>query len=109
VHLSIRRTAGLPDAERHSRLEPDRPGISGGSQAGNFAKPLEASGFIAGIVPFRDGFRIQFSYANPNAKVVGTGVFVVIGQVDGKPLYLELIQPDPSFPGFQRCPRLATG
>lgn len=85
------------------------PGITGGSRADNFAKPLEASGFIGGIVPFRDGFRIQFNYTNPNSKVVGTGVFVVIGQVDGQPLYLELIQPDPSFPAFQRCPRLATG
>jgi hypothetical protein len=85
------------------------PGISGGSQADNFAKPLEASGFVVGVVPFRDGFLVQFNYANPNSKVVGTGVFVVIGQIEGQPLYLELIQPDPSFPAFQRCPRLATG
>jgi hypothetical protein len=85
------------------------PGLTGGSQADNFAQPLEASGFIVGVVPFRDGFLIQFNYDNPNSKVVGTGVFVVIGQIEGKPLYLELIQPDPSFPAFQRCPRLATG
>jgi hypothetical protein len=85
------------------------PGISGGSQADNFAEPLEASGFVVGVVPFRDGFLVQFNYANPNSKVVGTGVFVVIGQIEGQPLYLELIQPDPSFPAFQRCPRLATG
>jgi hypothetical protein len=85
------------------------PGISGGSQADNFAEPLEASGFVAGVVPFRDGFIVQFNYANPNAKVIGTGVFVVIGQIEGQPLYLELIQPDPAFPAFQRCPRLATG
>jgi hypothetical protein len=85
------------------------PGISGGSSADNFARPLEASGFIGGVVPFRDGFRIQFNYDNPNSKVVGTGVFVVIGQVDGRPLYLELIEPDPSFPAFKHCPRLATG
>lgn len=85
------------------------PGLTGGSQAGNFAQPLNASGFIQGVVPFRDGFLIKFNYDNPNAKVVGTGVFVVVGEIDGQPLYLELIQPDPSFPAFQRCPRLATG
>ena len=84
------------------------PGISGGSQADNFAQPLNASGFID-IVPFQDGFLVQFNYDNPNAKVVGTGVFVVIGEVDGAPLYLELITPDASFPAFQQCPRLATG
>jgi hypothetical protein len=85
------------------------PGISGGSQADNFARPLMASGFIEGIVPFQDGFLVQFNYDNPNAKVVGTGVFVVIGEVDGAPLYLEVITPDTSFPAFQQCPRLATG
>jgi hypothetical protein len=85
------------------------PGISGGSNADNFAKPLSASGFEAGIAPFRDGFRVVFNYANPNAKVIGTGNFVVIGEVDGAPLYLELIEPNPAFPAFQRCPKLATG
>ena len=85
------------------------PGISGGSRADNFAEPLEASGVIEGIVPFQDGFLVQFNYDNPNAKVVGTGVFIVIGEIDGQPLYLELIAPDPSFPAFQYCPRLVTG
>jgi hypothetical protein len=85
------------------------PGVSGGSQADNFAQPLNASGFIEGIVPFQDGFLVKFNYDNANAKVVGTGVFVVIGEVDGAPLYLELITPDTSFPAFQQCPRLATG
>jgi hypothetical protein len=85
------------------------PGITGGSKADNFAEPLEASGFIEGVVPFRDGFLLQFNYDNPNSKVVGTGVFVVIGQIDGQPLYLELIQPDPAFPAFNHCPRLVTG
>ncbi|MGH8824234.1 MAG: hypothetical protein ACRDVN_07150 [Jiangellaceae bacterium] len=85
------------------------PGISGGSRADNFAKPLEASGLIEGVVPFQDGFLVKFNYDNPNAKVVGTGVFVVIDEIEGQPLYLELIAPDPSFPAFQHCPRLATG
>ncbi len=70
---------------------------------------LNASGFIDGVVPFQDGFLVNFVYDNPNAKVVGTGEFVVIGEVDGAPLYLELITPDSSFPAFQKCPRLTTG
>ncbi len=85
------------------------PGISGRSQADNFAKPLNASGFIEGVVPFQDGFLVKFNYDNPNSKVVGTGVFVVIDQIEGQPLYLELIAPDASFPAFKHCPRLATG
>lgn len=60
-------------------------------------------------MPFQDGFLVQFNYDNPNSKVVGTGGFVVIDQINGMPLYLELIAPDPSFPAFQHCPRLATG
>ncbi|HET6919988.1 MAG TPA: hypothetical protein VFI46_11060 [Jiangellaceae bacterium] len=92
---------------RAGRARPAR--ISGGSQADNFAQPLNASGFTAGIVPFEDGFLVQFNYDNPNARVVGTGVFVVIGGVGGAPLYLELIATDTSFPAFQQCPRLATG
>jgi hypothetical protein len=91
----------------HPHLEPN--GLSGGSHADNFAQPLNSSGFIVGVVPFQDGFLLKFNYDNPNAKVVGTGQFVVIGQVDGKPLYLELIVPNPDFPAFQNCPRLATG
>jgi hypothetical protein len=82
------------------------PGLSGGSRADNVAKPLFASGF-AETVPFQDGFLIQFDYDNPNAKVVGTGVFVVIDPT--VPLYVELIEPNPDFPAFQQCPRLATG
>ena len=86
------------------------PGISKeGSK--NFAKPLDASGFIEGTVPFTGsagpGLLVDFNYDNPNAKVVGTGVFVVIDP--SVPLYLELITPDPNFPAFKRCPRLVTG
>jgi len=86
------------------------PGISGESNADNFAKPLNASGFVTGdVVPFQDGFLVEFNYDNPNAKVVGTGVFIPIDEINGQPLYLELITPDPNFPAFKRCPKLATG
>jgi hypothetical protein len=87
------------------------PGISGGSNADNFAKPLEASGVVTGVVPFTGsagpGLLVSFDYDRPNVKVVGTGVFVVIDP--SVPLYLELIAPSSSFAAFKHCPRLTTG
>lgn len=84
------------------------PGISGGSNGDNFAQPVAASGFLGAPVPFQDGMLLPFNYDNPNSKVVGTGVYVDIDPGEDA-LYIELIQPDPDFPAFQRCPRLATG
>ena len=93
----------------HEPLEP--PGISGGSNADNFAKPLNSNGFIRGTVPFTGsagpGLLVDFDFGHPASKVVGTGVYIVIGQTPVGPLYLELIEPDPNFPAFQRCPGLA--
>jgi hypothetical protein len=78
------------------------------SSRGNFARPLAASGVEIGIVPFQDGFRVNFNFNRPNVKVVGTGQFIIIGEINGQPLYLELIQPNPNFPAFQHCPKVAT-
>jgi hypothetical protein len=94
----------------HDELAP--PGISDPAKP-NFARPLMANGFIGEPVPLvgpaGPGLLIDFNYDHPAAKVVGTGVFVVVGSTPAGPLYLELIEPDPSFPAFQHCPRLATG
>jgi hypothetical protein len=95
----------------HDPLGP--PGISGGSNANNFAKPLDASGFIGATVAFDPpgdqplGQLITFNYNNPNVKVVGTGVYVAIDPT--VPLYIELIEPNPQFAAFTHCPRLVTG
>jgi hypothetical protein len=85
----------------------------------NFAQPLNASGFIQGTTDFTGtagaGQLINFNFDNPNAKVVATGVPVVIGQVPDPdtgvlvPLYLQPITPNPDFPAFKHCPKLATG
>lgn len=95
----------------HDPLEPR--GISGGSNADNFAQPLNSNGFIQGTVPFTGsagpGQLVNFNFDHPASKVVGTGIYVVIGNTPEGPLYLQLITPDPNFPAFQRCPRLATG
>jgi hypothetical protein len=95
----------------HDELNP--PGLTGGSNADNFARPLVASGFVGEPVPFDPpgaqpaGSLLEFHYDRPNAKVVGTGVYVEIGVTPAGPLYLELIAPDPSFAAFQHCPQLA--
>jgi hypothetical protein len=92
----------------HDPLGP--PGISDDTKR-NFAQPLNASGFIGDPVPFTGsdgpGLLITFNYGNPNVKVVGTGVFVNINQPGQQPLYIELIEPNPDFPAFKRCPKLA--
>lgn len=93
----------------HEPLEPH--GISGGSNADNFARPLVANGFVGDPVPFTGpsgpGLLIPFDYDHPASKVRGTGVFIVIGQTPAGPLYLELIEADPNFPAFRHCPGLA--
>ena len=97
----------------HDELNP--PGLTGGSNADNFARPLIASGIVGDPIPFDPpgsqpaGLLIPFDYSRPNAKVVGTGVYIAIDATPAGPLYLELIQPNPSFAAFRHCPRLATG
>lgn len=97
----------------HGPLDP--PGISGGSNADNFAKPLFASGFIGDPVPFDPpgdqaaGLLIPFDFDAPQSKTIGTGTYFAIDQSPAGPVYIEQIAPDPSFPAFRRCPRLTTG
>jgi hypothetical protein len=99
----------------HDPLAP--PGISDDTKP-NFAQPLNASGFIQGTTDFTGdagpGQRIVFDFHNPNAKVVQTSVWVVIGQVPDpetgvlEPLYLNLVQRSSNFPAFEHCPRMFT-
>ena len=83
-------------------------GISGGSNADNFARPLVATGVVTGdVVPFTGeagpGVLIEFNYDLPNVKVVPTGEYVVVAP---GPVYLELIAPSSDFAAFKHCPRL---
>ena len=100
---------GAPSNKVKEQLNP--PGISGGSNADNFAKPLNASGFVTGnLVPFTGsagpGLLVEFNYGIPNAKVIGTGDFIVIDTRASVPLYLELIEPDPDFAAFKALPEV---
>jgi hypothetical protein len=79
------------------------PGLTGGSRADNFAKPLFASGF-ASAAPYLDGILVSFDFDNPNSKLVGTGEIVQIGPG----LYVTGFMLDPGFGAFQHCPRLHT-
>lgn len=87
------------------------PGLTGGSNADNFAQPLMANGFVGDPVPFTGpdgpGLLVVFNYDHPASKVRGTGVFIAIDETPAGPLYIELIEPDPSFPAFRHCPKLA--
>ncbi len=91
------------------------PGISGGSNADNFARPLFASGFASFVDPFDpdgdggadEGALVAFDFDHPASKIVGTGVIIPIDTLpDGRPLYLELFELDTSH-GFANCARLS--
>ncbi len=52
---------------------PFPPGISGGSSADNFAKPLDATGFVESVTPYQDGVLISFDFDHPASKISPTG------------------------------------
>lgn len=88
-------------------LEP--PGVSTPGKS-NFAKPVNATGFVGAAVfnATLGGLLVTFNYDHPASKVEGTGVFVQIGATpNGTPIFIELVQPDSNFPAFAHCPRLA--
>jgi hypothetical protein len=89
------------------------PGISGGSNADNFAKPLFASGFATIVDPFDppgdqvEGVLVAFDFDHPASKIVGLGFFVQIDTLpDGRPLYVEAFELDTNH-GFTNCARLS--
>jgi hypothetical protein len=87
-------------------LEP--PGLTDPTKS-NFAKPVNANGFVGPAVfnAQLGGLLVTFNYDHPASKVEGTGIFVQIGSAGGTPIFIELVRPDSNFPAFQHCPRLA--
>jgi hypothetical protein len=89
------------------------PGISDPTKR-NFAQPLIASGVVTGnLVPVEPeglpaGLLVELNYNQPNVKVVPINEFELVGQVDGTPLYIQLIAPNPDFVAFTHCPNLVT-
>ena len=91
------------------------PGITGGSKADNFARPLFASGFASIVAPFdpdgeggaSPGVLIAFDFDHPASKIESLGFFVQVDTLpDGTPVYVEAFQIDTS-EGFANCARLS--
>jgi hypothetical protein len=84
------------------RGNPFPPGLSGGSSADNFAKPLFATGFIESVEPFvgdfGPGMLISFDFDHPASKLVPTGEILFFG--DGT--YITGFDLDPNH-GFTNC------
>ena len=86
------------------------PGITGGSNAGNFAQPLNAMDFAVfvpgfdpdGAGPLLPGLLITFDFSHPASKIAGTGTYIQIGP---EPTYLEIFVLDTS-KGFANCKAL---
>jgi hypothetical protein len=89
----------------HEPLNP--PGISEEGSS-NFARPLNAAGVVTSrFDPALGGVLVTFNYDHPAAKVQSSGLIIQIGMTeDGTPIFLDVPEPDPNFPAFQRCPRL---
>jgi hypothetical protein len=88
------------------------PGITGGSNADNLARPLFANGFASIVDPFDgpngSGVLIAFDFDHPASKIVSLGFFVQIDTMpDGRPLYVEAFDLDLSR-GFAHCARLSS-
>jgi hypothetical protein len=87
---TVHEITGMFCAGEHGNHFP--PGLSGGSNADNFAKPLAATGFIESVVPFDGdgvngpGVLITFDFDHPASKIaphptedvffVGDGTYV---------------------------------
>lgn len=91
-----------------SGANPFPAGLSGGSNADNFAKPLMATGFIESIEPFAGdgvngpGVLVSFDFDHPASKVaphptletffVGDGTYVTAFVLEGKYTNCQLLR-----------------
>ena len=69
---TVHEITGMFCAGEHGNHFP--PGLSGGSSADNFGKPLFATGFVESVVPFDDGVNgpgvlITFDFDHPASKL----------------------------------------
>jgi hypothetical protein len=78
------------------------PGLTGGSEADNFAQPLFATKVIESVTPYLDGVLISFDFDHPAIKLVSTGEIVQIGPGT----YVTGFELDSEFAAFRNCARL---
>lgn len=73
-----------------------------------FAQPLNAAGVvIVNVDPEAGTIHITFDYDHPAVKVQRLATIPIGVHPDsGFTILLDLVEPDPRFPAFQRCPNL---
>lgn len=87
-------------------LEPhgvSRPGSK------NFAQPLNATGVLQiTFIPDLNIVLVSFDFGHPAVKIQSSGILAPIGVTgEGIPIFLDVPEPNPDFPAFRHCPRLA--
>jgi hypothetical protein len=68
---TVHEITGMFCAGEHGNHFP--AGLSGRSNADNFAQPLFATGFVESVEPFQGGVLISFDFDHPASKLVPTG------------------------------------
>lgn len=103
---TVHEITGMFCAGEHGNHFP--PGLSGGSQADNFAKPLFANGFVESVVPYDDGTNgpgvlISFDFDHPASKLSPHPTIDIFFFGDGT--YVTAFELDLGH-GFAHCIRL---
>ena len=107
---TVHEITGMFCAGEHGNHFP--PGLSGGSNADNFARPLVATGFIESVAPYAGdgingpGVLITFDFDHPASKIAPHPTLDTFFVGDGT--YISAFVLDSSH-GFTNCVRLRGG
>ena len=106
---TVHEITGMFCADEHGNHFP--PGLSGGSNANNFAKPLVATGFIESVTPYAGdgvngpGVLITFDFDHPASKIAPHPTLDTFFVGDGTYISAFILDPDH---GFTNCIALRT-
>lgn len=106
---TVHEITGMFCADEHGNHFP--PGLSGGSNADNFAKPLVATGFIESVTPYAGdgvngpGVLITFDFDHPASKIAPHPTLDTFFVGDGTYISAFILDPDH---GFTNCIVLRT-
>lgn len=107
---TVHEITGMFCAGEHGNHFP--PGLSGGSNADNFAKPLAATGFIESVAPYAGdgvngpGVLITFDFDHPASKLDPHPTLATFFVGDGTYISAFVFDTDH---GFTNCVRLRGG
>jgi hypothetical protein len=109
VSATVHEITGMFCAGEHGNHFP--PGLSGGSSADNFAKPLFATGFVESVEPFDDGVNgpgvlITFDFDHPASKLAPHPTLSTFFVGDGTYISAFVLDEDH---GFAHCIELRGG